>query len=206
MYRLIYAIPMYIGFLLLRTSLIMLGLVLIPPQALLYKIFTKEQLSIINGRVILNWRISLMWLWSNEEDGILAGDEFKGYPNAIRIIYWSAIRNPANNLRFVKFLSCLITPENVDYVGSKYFKTLDNFKIFNSSERLYDQDTFRFWSFTWCGVYSNLRFQFKMFNKIWRLWIGWKIYPHDKLGISDTNYRYYGAGFATQFKRIYPRD
>jgi hypothetical protein len=196
---------MYIGFLLFRTGLILLGLVLIPPQALLYKIFTKEQLSIINGRVILNWRISLMWLWSNEEDGILAGEELIGWPNAIRIIYWSAIRNPANNLRFVKFLSCLIDPAKVKWIGNTP-KALNDYKLQLWTPYVYDSDEYRFMCFTWCGVYSNLRIQFKIFRKIWRFWIGWKIYPHDKYGISDTNYRYYGAGFATQFKRIYPRD
>lgn len=36
-------------------------------------------------------------------------------------------------------------------------------------------------------------------------WIGWKIYPHDILGMDPTDYRFEGAGFATQFKRIYPR-
>jgi hypothetical protein len=71
---------------------------------------------------------------------------------------------------------------------------------------VYDSDVFRFTSLTWCGIYSNLRVQFKMFGKIWRFWIGWKIYPHDSLGIDPSDYRANGAGFATQFKRIYPRN
>lgn len=204
MIRLIYAIPMYLFFLLFRTAVILLGLVLIPPQALLYKFLTKEQVSVINGRVILNWRLGFMWPWSNEEDGILAGEELLGWPNAIRIIYWSEIRNPANNLRFVKALSCLIDPSKVNYSATKA-KDIHGIPPVFSDILTYDFDNYRFLCFTWCGIYSNLRIQFKMFNKIWRFWIGWKIYPHDQFGIRENDYRYYGAGFATQFKRVYPR-
>ena len=204
MIRLLYAIPMYLLFLIFRTLAIVVGIVLIPPQAILYRVFTKEQVSIINGRVILNWRLKFMWSWSNEEDGVLAGDELKAYPNAIRIIYWSAIRNPANYLRFVRALSCLIDPTKVKWACNTP-KTLDGYKMRLWTPHIYDSDEYRFFCFTWCGVYSNLRIQFKMFRKIWRFWIGWKIYPHDKYGIPETNYRYYGAGFATQFKRIHPR-
>jgi hypothetical protein len=183
----------------------LIGFILIPPQAIFYRFLTKEQVSVINGRVILNWRFSFMWPWSNEEDGILAGDELIGWPNTIRIIYWSAIRNPANNLRFVKFLSCLVDPSRVYFVGSREIKDIKGFSFKEPLLYCYDLDMLRFWTFTWCGAYSNLRIQFKMLGKIWRFWIGWKIYPHDKLGISEKDYRYYGAGFATQFKRVYPR-
>jgi hypothetical protein len=204
MIRLLYSIPLYLLFVVFNTITIILGWVLIPPMAVLYKYTTKEQISIINGRVVINWRYKFMWPWSNEEDGVLAGEEFIGYPNAIRIIYWSAFRNPSNNLRFIKALSCLIDPNKVKWIGNTP-KTLCGFNLLMWSPYAYDSDEYRFVCFTWCGIYSNLRIQFKMRSKIWRFWIGWKIYPHDKYGIPENNYRYYGAGFATQLKRIHPR-
>jgi len=203
MIRLIYFIPTYILFLIFRTVLILLGLVLIPPMALLNKYTTKVEVSKVNGRNIINWKSKLMYIWSNDEDGIYAGDEYLGYPMWFRIIYWAAVRNPANNLRFVPYISCKIDPTKVKYKvsGIKTFNgPEDSMSIYD-----YDQDDLRFTTLTWQGLYSNLRIQFKMFNKIWRFWIGWKIYPHDSLGLSPNDYRATGAGFATQFKRIYPR-
>ncbi|MGL4790428.1 MAG: DUF7338 family protein [Anaerotignaceae bacterium] len=203
MIRLVYFIPIWLVFLLFRTLVIALGLIIIPPLAIMYKLTTKTEISIINGREILNWKYKLFWLWSNQEDGILAGEELLKYPNAIRIIYWSAIRNPANNLRFIQLLSVKIEPKKINFILSKLKTFNDNYgdKFIHN----YDSDLYRFTTLTWQGIYSNLRIQFKMFNKIWRFWIGWKIYPHDILGIDPNDYRAKSAGFATQFKRIYPR-
>jgi hypothetical protein len=147
-----------------------------------------------------------MYPWSNDEDGVEAGEELVGYPTWMRIIYWSAIRNPANNLRFVKGLSCRVDPDKVEFDCSGVYNFNGVHTITTNYLYFYDDDLFRFRSLTWCGLYSNLRIQFKMFGKIWRFWIGWKIYPHDSLGITPTDYRRFGAGFATQFKRIYPRN
>lgn len=209
MYRLIYFVPIWLVFLLFRTALIILGLILIPLMAVFHKYTTIKEISIINFREIINWKYKLMYVFSNQEDGILAGDELKEYPNWIRIIYWSAIRNPANNLRFIKAFSLLIDPAKVKYLGSS-FKTLSGIKLTAYPGTLntlfdYDRDDVRFVTLTWQGIYANLRIQFKMFNKIWRFWIGWKIYPHDTFSIPEDDYRFYGAGFATQFKRIHPR-
>ena len=156
---------------------------------------TKDETSKVNGRSITNWKYRLMYIWSNDEDGIYAGDEFIGYPIWFRIIYWSAIRNPANNLRFIKGISCQIDSSKVNYTSPTDLDSIYD----------YNRDDVTFTSLTWCGIYSNLRIQFTMFKKIWRFWIGWKIYPHDKLGLSPADYRRHGAGFATQFKRIHPR-
>lgn len=207
MYRLLYFLPIYLIFLLFRTLTIILGWVLIPPMAVLWKYTAKEEISMVNGRTILNWKSKLLFPWSNQEDGILAGAELKGYPNWVRIIYWSAIRNPANNLRFIEGLSCKIEKSKVEFIGSDT-KDLSGTRLYKKDVPyiMYDMDQYRFTTLTWQGLYSNLRIQFKMFGKIWRFWIGWKIYPHDKLGINSYDYRYKGAGFATQFKRIYPRN
>lgn len=194
----------WIAFLLFRTLMILLGFVIIVPAAFFYDKLSSLEISRINGRWIRNWKYRFMYPWSNDEDGIEAGEELIGWPRTFRIIYWSAIRNPANNLRFVKGMSCLIEPQNVKYVATKP-KMLEGYYLKFLSPEAYDMDQLRFISLTWHGYYSNLRIQFKMLGKIWRFWIGWKIYPHDSLGIDPSDYRAQGAGFATQFKRIYPR-
>lgn len=205
MFRLLYFIPIWLLFFLLRSVIIALGLIVIPPLAILHKYTTKTEISIINGRQILNWKYKLFWLWSNQEDGILAGLELIGYPKFIRIIYWSAIRNPANNLRFVKGLSVKLEPSKIRYLATTPVNILGHDYGFTDLYTL-DTDQYRFVYLCWQGIYSNLRIQFKLFGKIWRFWIGWKIYPHDSLGINPNDYRAKGAGFATQFKRIYPRN
>lgn len=197
-------ILIWILFLIFRTVIILLGLIIVPPLAILNEWTTKYQISRINNRLIINWKWKLFYLWSNDEDGILAGSELLKYPNWVRIIYWTAIRNPANNLRFIKYISCQLQPGKIKYVVSEC-KKLNGVVWDKPSIFFYDDDAFRFISLTYQGLFSNLRIQFKMNGYIWRFWIGWKIYPHDSLGISSSDYRRFGAGFATQFKRIYPR-
>lgn len=204
MSKLPFYIITWLLFLIFRTVVILLGLLLIPPMAIFSRYTTKIQRSMVNQRFIITWKYRFMYPWSNDEDGIVAGDELKNFPNWIRIIYWSAIRNPANNLRFIKGLGCKIEPDKVEFSCSDV-KMIDGRQVAVLGLNIFDEDRFRFTSLTWQGHYSNLRIQFKMFGKIWRFWIGWKIYPHDSNGIADNNYRKHGAGFATQFKRIYPR-
>ena len=193
-------------FCIFNTITIILGWLLVPPMAIFHKYTTKTIESVVNGRDILVWKHKFMFIWSNNEDGVVAGEELLNYPTWVRIIYWSALRNPSNNLRFIKALTCQIKPSKVQYKATA-LKNIDGLPpvSYIRSVYYYDSDEFRFISLTNCGIYSNLRIQFKMFNKIWRFWIGWKIYPHDMFGLSSTDYRRFGAGFATQFKRIYQR-
>lgn len=194
-------------FFIFNTITIILGWILIPPMALLNKYTTEYITSIINGRTILVWKHKFMYPWSNNEDGLNGGEEYPDKPLWFRIIYWSALRNPSNNLRFFKTLTCQLDPNKIKYIVSNIKLLVDTPSFIISASNLtdYDQDYYRFTSLTWQGYYSNFRIQFKMFGKIWRFWIGWKIYPHDSNGIASTDYRRFGAGFATQFKRIYPR-
>lgn len=206
--RILFGFITYILFtLLISIPTIILGWILIPPMALFNKYTTKTETSIINGRHILNWKYKFMYIWSNQEDGIMGAEEYKDKSNFIRIVYWSALRNPSNNLRFIPYLSVKIEPTKVKYIGTKPIRQATTITDISMPEIYkYDDDRFTFISFTWQGLYSNFRWQFKMFDRVWRFWLGWKIYPHDQLGISTSNYRYHGAGFATQFKRIYPRN
>lgn len=226
MIRLIYFVPIWIIFLLFRTVLIALGLIITPPLAILNRYTTKTETSLINGRLILNWKYKIFWLFSNQEDGLIGASEFKDKPIWFRIIYWCAGRNPVNNLRFVPFLSVKIDPSKVNFIGS-WPKTYSGELVSEAQKNrllVYDRDEFRFISLTWQGIYSNLRIQWGMYLPnitfkyyiipikivfnfyICRFWIGWKLYPHDRLGVAPNDYRYHGAGFATQLKRIYPRE
>jgi hypothetical protein len=48
----------------------------------------------------------LFWLWSNAEDGIFGPVWFnKGVKNLKTCYLWSAIRNPANNMRYTRLFS-----------------------------------------------------------------------------------------------------
>ena len=207
MIRLIYFLPILIAMFLLRTLVDILGWIVIPPMALYWKNTTKYKVSIVNGRMILVWKYCFMWPWSNDEDGILAGEEYLDKPEWFRIIYWTAKRNPGNNMRFVKYLSCKIDPSKVRYISSPSSDLIlqrwytENFETpFN---RNYDRDDLTFWYLCWHGLYSNIRWQFMFRGSIYRLWLGWKIYPHDMNGIPENDYRFHGAGFGRQAKRIW---
>lgn len=190
MWRLVYAIPSWILFLVLRTICILLGWVLVPIAALC-KAYKSEydpakDLKKENP-IVYHFTWSLMFIWDNFEDGIANDMYYKSDSLFKRIIYWSCIRNPANNLRVVPHLSCKIDPIRVRYIG-------------NQSD-IYKYDTkIPQWFFAWQGVYSNLFYQFKIGSSLYRFWIGWKIFPTDIYGV--TSYRKDGAGFATQFKKI----
>lgn len=190
MIRLTYHIPIWILFLCLRMVLIILGWVMVPLAIMLDQ--THVMMSRVHGpRFILEFT-GIFWLWSNSEDGIMAAHEFKDWPNWFRILYWCAFRNPVNNLRFVPYLSCKINPRIIDGCGSR-----------PGYPRMYDQTPPEpEWFYYWQGLYSNVWIQWKMFGSVWRFWIGWKIFPKDYLGIEKTDYRWHGAGFATQFKRL----
>lgn len=200
-------IATWIFFWLLRVVFVVLGFVLIP-IALMFNAYETRQSKVWSERTIVNWTWEFMHPWGNEEDGILAGEELIGYPNAIRIFYWSAIRNPANNLRFMPFFSHKINKDTVEYKSSFKFQDelqdeLDKFHyVFMAEEGRFEKE---FWYLAWDGLWrSNFRIEFKAFNKYWRFWFGnTKIYPSDKYKeVQPEDYRYYGAGPVSQFKRI----
>jgi len=135
-----------------------------------------------------------MWLWGNEEEGI----GYYGTSESIsrRIIYSECFRNPVNNLRYIPLLSLKINPLKVRYIGSLG-------SHLNPDEvKKYDLDEQDFWSLTWHGIYSNIRWQGSIFGQRYRIWLGWKIYPEDMYGIDEDSHRAASVGFATQFRRI----
>ncbi len=186
MYRLIWAIPTWVLMTALYVVLILVGWVVVPLVVLCAAYATTDGKS-------FHFTWPLMWLWDNYEDGIAAGRQYKDCGALWKqIIYWSCIRNPVNNLRIAKYLSCKIDPKKIGYKGGPHNHPLRFDKKPPSEE----------WFFAWQGIYTCLWWQFGFRGKIRRLWLGWKLYPEDIYGLSENSYRKHGAGFALQFKVI----
>ncbi len=187
----------WVAFLILRTLLIFLGW-LVVPIAVMCNAFS-FRVRTLAGKPVHFWYFDWkwMWIWGNDEEGIAWYDTFTLGKKKIvfkslraKIIYTSCFRNPANNLRYVPFLSCKIDPARVKWVGGPHGLPASYDLKPGGPE----------WFFCWCGWYSNFWLQFKMFQSVWRLWIGWKVFPYDVYGVTD--HRKTSAGFATQFKRL----
>lgn len=201
MYRLIWHVPIWILFLALRTLLILAGWVTVP-IAVLFKAYEPYMGADGVGTPRLQYRFTwrAMWIWDNQEDGI-ANDTYVKMPTlGLQIIYWSCFRNPANNLRYVPYLSCKLDPAKIGFIGNMGGH-LDS-HMSPTIATLYDSNLCDFWYFAFQGLYSNFRVQFLIGDSRYRFWIGFKIFPHDVYGIAPNDYRSGTAGFATQFKRL----
>ena len=201
MWRLVYFIPICSFFLLLRLAFFVLGLILIP-IATFSKAYKTRKSKIFPDKNIWAWTWWFMYPWGNEEDGLVAGLEYIDKPLWFRIIYWTMIRNPANNLRFIPFFSAKIDPTKVDYILRK---TVDGIPPLITRPYLEQaEETPPLTYLCWQGIWrANYRVEFKMFGTYWRFWIGnCKVYPSDIYGVRPNSYRRYGAGPVTQFKKL----
>ena len=170
-----FPISWLIFILFINTPLILLGWILIPIAAAA-EAYEPYQGYDGAGTPRIQYRFTwpFMWVWDNEEDGI-AYNGYSKYTNMfMRIVSWSANRNPANNLRYVKYLSFKIEPEKVRFVQGQN------------------------WFFTWHGLYSC--FYAVIGGK--ELLIGWKVYPSDRFGVPATSHRAKSVGFGLQFKNL----
>jgi hypothetical protein len=185
MIRLIYAIPMWLSFITLRTVLIALGWVLVPIAAF-FRAYEMTDLNLTkpdDGPIYhFTWRI--MWLWDNRDDGIANRNYFSHKSMFLQIIHWAAIRNPVNNLRLVKILSFKIDPTRVRFKGS------DTVAVFRGGAPN--------WYFCWHGAYSC----FYYLGESREFLIGWKIRPKDMYGVPIDSYRFNSTGFGLQWKRV----
>jgi len=121
MIRLLWFIPSWFIFMfLIRAPLILMGLVLVP--------FAASQKAYVpyeghdgagTPRIQYRWTWKWMWLWGNDEDGIADNTYHDITVLFWRIVYWAAIRNPANNLRYAPYLSVKIVPEKVRFIGNE---------------------------------------------------------------------------------------
>lgn len=176
-----------------RTLVIALGFITVPIAAAFERYYwTHDIHKQVKGEFPYVAHFTQKWMkpWDNPEDGI-ANAMYWRAPNVfLQILYWSCIRNPANGLRQIKPFYLKIDPEKVEFIGTKGLKLSD-----------YDRDDVEFWYFCWQGLYSNFRVHFKLMGKMFRFWIGFKIYPGDINGVAGHRAKY-GAGFATQLKVI----
>jgi len=163
---------------------ILLGLILIPLES-----FNVQQDK--NNR--LQFSARWMWLYNNSEDGIdgrRGGDPAQRWwmertrirTVRERIFLWSALRNPANNLRYVPILCPKFRPEWIGFVG-----TGDEPRNGESG-----------WAYVWQGIYSGLYIKTP---RVW-FWIGWKFRPSDAKGINPADTRLPRADFAMQLQHI----
>lgn len=170
------------------------GLVLVP-LALLCKAYLEQYTIFQKWVTLFTW--SIMRPYNNLEDGLCPPEYELKYPNVwprVRMLMWY-LRNPVSGLRWTSYLSLLIKPANIKYVGSYGQAPADRHRY---------ELKLPCWLYIWQGPYSGLWTQFYMpfsGGSLWRFWIGWKIYASD-IDATQFGYRAYGAGFAMQFKRV----
>jgi hypothetical protein len=180
----------------LQLTLIILGWILVP-LAVMCGAYEIRRSIYWPEKYIWAFTWDIMLLWNNEEDGCLAGKQYKDLKSIpLQIIYWSALRNPCNNLRFVPILSCRINPKKVKFTGS-FGSSTD--KYLPKDEVMKYDTKIPQWYFASCGLYSCIYWQFTCLG-LRRLWIGWSIYPTDIYDV--TEYRKFGTAFNTQFKKV----
>lgn len=152
-----------------------LGVIAVP-IAIYYGI---TQVSRINGQTIFN-APRMLWLWGNDEDGYDSDAVKKILPEFksqwLRMLWWGAIRNPVNNLRFIK---CLHPPQRADKIQWKHYGSF---------------------TLVWQGVFSRL-----IWNESNQksgaspyFTFGWKYDPERR---DATGWKVYGQGFGIRFKR-----
>lgn len=106
---------------LVRAVLILLGLVVVAIAIPL----RVDSVSVSDGRYISNLP-SWAWLWGNDHDGLLGDKRFWWRDNTpfgvkvdsfLAMYWWTAIRNPVNNMRHLEWASAPIIGSTINYVG-----------------------------------------------------------------------------------------
>lgn len=173
-------------FLVLRVFLILLGILAVPLGILLHDRKTEK---------FPKW----LWLWDNDQDGFKGTGWFKkrlGKDNWYTWFQWSAIRNPANNMRYLSWVGILDT----DVEDSMVWKTWDwvHPTDMKRSGRTFDWFIMfikvgKFWypSLHMCYIWN------KEYTKYCKLRMGWKVNPYYILYGNDDG-KVIPRGFAVQ--------
>lgn len=116
-------------FLPLRVTLILLGFLVVPAALPFLAI---EGPAIPFSQAPGKWRLAKLpawaWLWSNDRDGALGDKRGWWHLNApfglgayhwFPQLWWLAIRNPANNMRFSPWFSCPVAECDYRYWGNE---------------------------------------------------------------------------------------
>lgn len=112
-----------------RVVLILVGLVVVP---LAMPLLVTEGPPVPFTQAPGNWQFKRLpawaWLWSNDRDGA-AGDKRGwwhlnapfglGAYHPLSMFVWLALRNPANNMRFTRWLGCPVTECDYRYWGDE---------------------------------------------------------------------------------------
>lgn len=173
-----------------------LGLIMIP-LAVAFNAYEAKPSPLFDHQIIKCWTWKIMAPWQNYEDGIVAGFEYLDKPEWFRIIYWSAIRNPSNGLRWVKWMNPIPELDKVKFIAS-FGSNKDNWTY----EELYNKEEHgTFWYLCWYKYWANIRIQFFITkNTQIRIWIGAKIYPSNMFKL--PYYQKYGAATTFQLRTL----
>lgn len=112
-----------------RVVLILLGLVVVP---LAMPLLVTEGPPVPFTQAPGNWQFKRLpawaWLWSNDRDGAVGDKRGWWHLNApfglgayhpLSMFVWLALRNPANNMRFTRWLGCPVTECDYRYWGDE---------------------------------------------------------------------------------------
>ena len=195
MWRLVYALPLWIAYSAVSLSLWMIGVPLVFALSRARAWRAVRSRVYADQRQILAWRGGwLTWIWGNEEDGVCGAEWYRAlhadWNDRRQALMWSAFRNPTNNLRFVPGINPRIVASRVHYRGS-YDPDGDAVVSGRPAYALT-------WQRLFAGFYAVVPFR----GSLYRFWWGWKLRPRDRAGIAPGDYRYPRCGFATQLKRI----
>ena len=121
-----------------------------------------------------------VWL-GNREDGVIAAWWRRDHPtwSDWRLGFTWFVRNPVTNLRYIPIIGLVPSPSHIRYMGA-------------DTEPEWSRPG---WCLTWQGPHSGFVWQTSKF----KLWIGWKLLPQDRVRI--TGYRKYGVGPVAQLRR-----
>ncbi len=196
-WRLIYSIPAWLLYLVLvLLPLVLLGWILIPIAAA-FKAYAVVPSTLSDQYPTYHWTWPIMKLWDNEDDGIV-DPGYSSYTSMFaRIVYWTALRNPVDNLKIVPYVCDAIDPRDVRFIGSftslpttkayemkvaEHITGTENYDDWNAETLKYDTKVPQWW-FCWNGFYTNFYWAFNFSGHLRLFWIGWKTKPGDIYGV-----------------------
>jgi hypothetical protein len=162
------ALVQAIGLITLRVVLIVAGFAVVPIALPFRKVDASTTKPFTENAG--NWTLVTLprwaWLWSNDRDGAM-GDERGwwhvngpfGLPSDhwFSMLVWLALRNPANNARFTKFMGCPVLDCVYDYWGDKVVKD----KVGNAGRRFlvatHKVTDRRYYGFYWVKIWNPQR-------------------------------------------------
>ena len=195
MWRLLYSVPLWAVYSAVALVLWIVGAAIIPVMAWRQWWELRPSFAYADRRPVMCWRSRLVdRVWGNAEDGVTGAEWYRAlhadWPARRCAVFWSAFRNPTNNMRFWPLANPRIEPRSIHYLGA-----------FDAEQQARDTGAFA-WTLTRQGVFSGLRLIVPVRGELYRIWWGWKLRPSDRNGIDRNDYRFPRCGFATQLKRI----